>query len=252
MTRPAVITLTGVSKTYQLQAARPRTLKQALLGGSRHALAQQHVALDGLDLVVRAGESVGIIGTNGSGKSTLLKLITGIIRPSSGAIAVDGRISPLLELGAGFHPEFSGRDNAYLNGAILGMGRKEMAARLEAIAEFAEIGEFLDQPVKTYSSGMYMRLAFAVAIHVDPDLLLVDEVLAVGDEAFREKCLAWLAGFRAAGNTLVFVSHDAGAVRAVSDRVVWLDRGRKRLDGDPDEVLAAYLEASARPASPVV
>lgn len=188
------------------------------------------------------GETVGVIGTNGSGKSTILKLITGVIRPTSGTVTVNGRISPLLELGAGFHPDFSGRENVFLNGLLLGMKRREIESAFDRIVEFSEIGPFIDQPAKTYSSGMYTRLAFSVAVHADPDILIIDEVLAVGDHEFQAKCLERVAQLREEGKTILFVSHDHKSVRSIADRVIWIDKGVKRLDGPPDEVIAAYLE----------
>jgi lipopolysaccharide transport system ATP-binding protein len=187
---------------------------------------------------------VGIIGPNGSGKSTLLKLITRILEPSSRVVRVRGRISALLELGAGFHPDLTGRENVYLNGSLLGYSSQEMDRQYESIVRFAELERFMDMPVKHYSSGMYMRLGFSIAIHVDPDILLIDEVLAVGDRAFQQKCLERIQSFRRGGKTIVFVSHDLEAVRTLCDRVVWLDDGVIRMEGPTMDVVAAYLDST--------
>ena len=198
-------------------------------------------ALRDVSFGVYAGEVVGIIGENGSGKSTTLKLISRILEPSSGSVSVKGKVSALLELGTGFHPELSGRENIFLNGSLLGMSRKEMASRYEEIVDFAEIGEFIDTPIKHYSSGMVMRLGFAVSIYVDPDILLTDEVLAVGDEAFQRKCLDHISALRRRGVTIIFVSHALEAVRSLCRRVIWLDRGRMIADGPAGEVIDRYL-----------
>ena len=190
---------------------------------------------------VPAGKTFGIVGRNGSGKSTMLKLIAGIGRPTDGTVAVKGRVSALIELGAGFHPEISGRENVYINGMMLGLTKREVAARFEEIVAFAELEDFIDAPVKTYSSGMYMRLGFAVAIHVDPDVLLVDEVLAVGDEAFTHKCLDKFAEFRRRGRTVLLVTHSLDLVTRFCDEALWLDGGVARMQGDPKRVVDAYL-----------
>ena len=190
-----------------------------------------------------AGRTCGVIGRNGSGKSTALKLVAGITKPTSGTVAVEGRISALIELGAGFHPEISGRENVFINGIMLGLSRREIERRFDEIVEFAELREFIDAPVKTYSSGMYMRLGFAVAIHVDPDVLLVDEVLAVGDEGFTHKCLDKFAEFRRTGKTILLVTHSLGLVERFCDEALWLDEGQLRSQGDPKRVVDAYLAA---------
>jgi lipopolysaccharide transport system ATP-binding protein len=197
-------------------------------------------ALRDIDLSIARGETVGIVGRNGSGKSTLLQLICGTLTPSTGEVSVQGRIAALLELGAGFNPEFTGRENVYLNGSILGVGRKEMDRKFSAIAAFADIGEFIDQSVKTYSSGMYVRLAFAVAIHVEPDILVIDEALAVGDEGFQRKCFARIDAIRDAGATVLFVSHAAGTVVDLCDRAILLDRGELIAEGTPKHVIGQY------------
>jgi lipopolysaccharide transport system ATP-binding protein len=202
-------------------------------------------ALRGIDLKIPKGKTVGIIGRNGSGKSTLLKLITGIYAPTTGDIRVDGRISALLDLGAGFHPDFSGRENILINGVILGMSRKDVRARMPEIIDFSELGEFIDEPVRTYSAGMYMRLAFSVATHVDPDILIIDEILAVGDEHFGRKSLAKMTEFKTSGRTIVLVSHDLSTVQRWCDLAVWIDGGKVRAMGDPHRVVADYRQAVA-------
>jgi ABC-type polysaccharide/polyol phosphate transport system ATPase subunit len=220
------------------------TLKSALLSGSllRDLRPENSFeALGGVSFDVPRGRTVGIVGRNGSGKSTMLKLLAGIDKPTAGTVAVDGRVSALIELGAGFHPEIAGRENVFINGMMLGLSRKEIAARFDEIVRFAELEDFIDAPVKTYSSGMYMRLGFAVAIHVDPDVLLVDEVLAVGDEAFTHKCLDKFAEFRTRGRTVVIVTHMLDLVTRFCDEALWLDRGRVREQGDPKRVVDAYL-----------
>ena len=201
----------------------------------------EHAALDGIDLDVRPGEVVGFLGGNGAGKSTLLKLLCRITPPSAGWIAYRGRVAQILEVGTGFHPDLSGRENIYLNGAILGMRRAEINTRFADIVAFAGIGEYLDEPVKHYSSGMYVRLAFAIAAHLDPDILIIDEVLAVGDEAFRGKCLDRVRRhFAASGRCVLFVSHDMDSIRAICTRVVVLERGQIAYDGAVDEGIRRY------------
>lgn len=200
-------------------------------------------ALHDISFDIRAGETFCVVGENGSGKSTLLQIVAGILRPTTGEALVKGRVAALLELGSGFNPEFSGRDNVYLNGAILGLSRREMDSKFPAIEQFAEIGEFIDQPVKTYSSGMAVRLAFAVAIHVDPEILLVDEALAVGDIYFRQRCMRKVHELRERGVTIVFVSHAIGDVKSIGDRAMWLDAGCVRDIGDTDKVVAKYMAA---------
>lgn len=200
------------------------------------------VALRDITFDVDKGESFGIIGRNGSGKSTLLKLISGILKPTSGSLVVDGRISALIELGAGFHPEITGRENIYINGIMLGLTRREIDRKFPLIVEFADIGEYLDEPVKTYSSGMYVRLGFAVAVHVDPDILLIDEVLAVGDEEFSQKCIAKIQEMKYRGVTMLFVTHQLDLVRNLCDRALWLDHGGIAGIGDPIRVVDSYLQ----------
>jgi len=207
-------------------------------------------ALRNVSFAIERGEAFGIIGRNGSGKSTLLKLISGILKPTSGRIVVAGRIAALIELGAGFHPEITGRENIYINGIMLGLTRREIESRFDRIVEFSGVGEFLDQPVKTYSSGMYVRLGFAVAVHVDPDLLLIDEVLSVGDEEFSAKCIAKIHEMKHRGVTLVFVTHQLDQVRELCDRALWIEKGEAVAIGDPVRVVDAYLQAVSGGAPP--
>lgn len=252
MSRQPVISISNVSKSFRMKGARHGTLKAALLSLFRGKPTPPYMALQGVSFDVYEGETVGIIGANGSGKSTVLKLITGIIRPNGGTVRVRGRISPLIELSAGFHPEFSGRENIFLNGAMLGVPRKVLEACYDDIVAFSEIGAFIDQPVKTYSSGMHSRLGFAIAIHVNPDILVVDEVLAVGDEPFQKKCLERVKQLREAGKTILLVAHNQTTIAAICDRVIWLDQGVKRLDGPTLEVLAAYASDAGATAAAAV
>jgi ABC-type polysaccharide/polyol phosphate transport system ATPase subunit len=239
------IDVAGVTKRYRRYSGRRfATLKSALLSGSlvRDLRPEEtFVAVDNLSFQVPRGSTFGIVGRNGSGKSTALKLVAGITKPSVGTVHVDGRISALIELGAGFHPEISGRENVFINGIMLGLTKREIERRFDEIVEFAELREFIDAPVKTYSSGMYVRLGFAVAIHVDPDVLLVDEVLAVGDEGFTHKCLDKFAEFRRRGKTILLVTHNLGLVERFCDDALWIDAGRKRAEGEPRRVVAAYV-----------
>jgi ABC-type polysaccharide/polyol phosphate transport system ATPase subunit len=240
------VELRDVRKVYRRYGRRKSfgTLKSALLSGrvlQDLRPESAFVALDGVSLDVKQGTTVGVIGRNGSGKSSLLKLVAGIGKPSAGTIHVSGRVSALIELGAGFHPEISGRENVFINGMMLGLSKADVARRFDEIVAFAELGDFIDEPVKTYSSGMYMRLGFAVAINVDPDVLLVDEVLAVGDEAFTHKCLEKFAEFRRRGRTILLVTHTLDLVTRLCDEVVWLDGGKVRQQGDPKRVVDAYL-----------
>ncbi|MGH2500278.1 MAG: ABC transporter ATP-binding protein [Candidatus Limnocylindria bacterium] len=228
----------GLSKSYRLHRERRRTLKEAVL--RQYAPAEEVVALRDVSFAVPAGQAFGVIGSNGSGKSTLLRLIAGTAKPSAGTLEVRGRVSALLEIGAGFHPDFTGRENAYLNGSLLGLSRRAMDAAMPSIERFADLGRFFDAAVKTYSSGMYMRLGFSVAVHLDPDVLLVDEVLAVGDEYFQHKCFAKIAEFRAANKTILLVSHDLGAVGRLCERAIWLDEGRIAASGEVRDVVSAY------------
>ncbi len=241
----SAIELTNVSKIYRRYSGRQfATLKSALLQRSilrELRPSETFPALSEVSFSVPAGSTFGVIGRNGSGKSTALKLIAGITKPTSGTVRVDGRISALIELGAGFHPEISGRENVYINGIMLGLTKRQIQDRFDEIVDFAELREFIDAPVKTYSSGMYMRLGFAVAIHVDPDVLLVDEVLAVGDEGFTHKCLDKFRELRRRAKTILLVTHSLGLVERFCDRAIWLDEGRVRAHGDPKRVVDAYL-----------
>ena len=247
------IAIEDVSKDYRLWGRRSQfsTLKSALLKRDLTLAPDASVAaLRHVSFVVDRGEAFGIIGRNGSGKSTLLKLISGILKPTSGKVSVNGRVAALIELGAGFHPEITGRENIYINGIMLGLSRREIDQRFDKIVEFSGISEFLDQPVKTYSSGMYVRLGFAVAVHVDPDVLLIDEVLAVGDEEFSARCIAKIQEMKYRGVTLLFVTHQLDQVRNLCDRALWLDHGRTEAIGDPMRVVDAYLqEVSGTPPS---
>ena len=242
--KPA-IELVNVSKIYRRYGGRQfSTLKSALLQRSiLHDLrpSETFPALTDVTFSVPKGSTYGVIGKNGSGKSTALKLVAGITKPTSGAVRVDGRISALIELGAGFHPEISGRENVFINGIMLGLSKREIQERFDEIVDFAELREFINAPVKTYSSGMYMRLGFAVAIHVNPDVLLVDEVLAVGDEGFTHKCLDKFAEFRRRGRTILLVTHSLNLVERFCDEALWLDDGRALAHGDPKRVVGAYL-----------
>ncbi len=234
-----MIDVQGVSKRFRLYRERNRSLKSSVLRG-RRARYEEFWALRDVSFQIKKGETFGLIGENGSGKSTLLKCIARILRPDEGAITVDGRVSALLELGAGFHPELSGRENVYLNGSILGLNRRDMDAKFEEIVDFAGLAQFIDMPVKSYSSGMYVRLGFSIAINVNPDVLLVDEILAVGDENFQSKCNEKFAQMRASGKTLVVVSHALPVVRSLCDRVVWLEHGVIQHVGKPADIIDEY------------
>lgn len=233
------IEIQGVSKQFVLRHT--RSIKEAfvwLVKGRKGDLSEKFHALHEVDLAISEGETVALLGLNGSGKSTLLKHISGVMLPDSGRIRTRGRVAGLIEVGAGFHPDLSGRDNVYLNGAILGMTESQIRDRFESIVEFSEIGQFIDTEVKFYSSGMYLRLAFSVAVHTNPEVFLVDEILAVGDEPFQKKCIAKIKELAAAGKTLVVVSHDLDLVAQICDRGVILEHGRIRFDGPVHEAVA--------------
>ncbi|QZN82707.1 ABC transporter ATP-binding protein [Stenotrophomonas sp. DR822] len=234
-----VIDVRGVGKSYHMYERPSHRLWQAL-AGKRKAYYKDFWALRGVSFSVRRGQTVGIVGRNGSGKSTLLQMIAGTLNPTEGSISVNGRVAALLELGSGFNPEFTGRENVFLNAAILGLSRAQIEQRLEQILAFADIGEFIDQPVRSYSSGMSVRLAFAVIAHVDADILIIDEALAVGDAFFSQKCMRFLREFQKNG-TLLFVSHDAAAVTNLCENAVWLQNGQMRLSGTSQEVVEAYM-----------
>jgi ABC-type polysaccharide/polyol phosphate transport system ATPase subunit len=239
----AAVELRGVSKRFYYYEHRTNSLRQWFIRRVLQRplnIRRAEFTLRSLNLRVARGESVALIGSNGSGKSTALRLIAGIYRPSSGTIQTRGRLTAVIELGAGFHPELTGADNVSLYAAVLGLGRKELLARYQEIVDFAQMREFMDTPLKYYSSGMEARLAFAVAVCLQPDVLLLDEVLAVGDQAFRERCLARLREYHASGGTLILVSHEMDQVRELCSRAVWLEHGVMRMDGEVGTVLAAY------------
>ena len=233
------IRVDDVSKLYKLYDKPSDRLKESL-GLTRKKLYKEHYALHNVSFDVKRGETVGIIGTNGSGKSTILKIITGVLNPSGGHVEIDGRISALLELGAGFNMEYTGIENIYLNGSMIGLPREEIDAKMHDILDFADIGDFVHQPVKTYSSGMFVRLAFAVAINIDPEILIVDEALSVGDVFFQAKCYKKFEDFKKMGKTILFVSHDLGSISKYCDRVVLLNRGKKLAEGTPKEMVSMY------------
>ena len=235
------IVVDHVYKDFKIYMDKANSLKEKLLFWNRNRKEEREVLKD-INLTIKNGEAVGLIGVNGSGKSTLLKLMTKIIYPNKGKITTNGKLTSLLELGAGFHPDFSGRENIYFNASIFGLTRKQIDERLNDIIEFSELGSYIDNPVRTYSSGMYMRLAFAVAINVDADILLVDEVLAVGDQHFQEKCIAKMKELKEQGKTMVFVTHSLDTVKSFCNRAVWLNQGVIKMDGDPDEVIEEYLK----------
>ncbi|CAA9240106.1 MAG: Teichoic acid export ATP-binding protein TagH [uncultured Acidimicrobiales bacterium] len=238
-TRPAVV-VDDVSKRFRLYRERNQSLKAALMRG-RRAVVEEFWALQDVSFEVPEGSTFGLVGENGSGKSTLMKCMARILQPDRGSVRVNGKVSALLELGAGFHPELSGRENVFLNGSILGLGQKELAAKFDEIVEFAGLGQFIDQPVKNYSNGMYVRLGFSVAINVDPDVLLVDEVLAVGDEAFQRKCNEKFADLKAAGKTIVLVSHNLSAVHNLCDRAAWLEHGVLKMIAPARQIVDEYM-----------
>ena len=233
------IKITNLTKIYKLYARNRDRLKDSL-GLSKKATYKEHYALKNVDMEVKTGESVGIIGVNGSGKSTILKIITGVLNPTSGDVQINGRISALLELGAGFNMEYTGLENVYLNGTMMGFTEKEIDERLQDILDFADIGDFVHQPVKTYSSGMFVRLAFAVAINIDPEILIVDEALSVGDVFFQAKCYHKFEEFKKMGKTILFVSHDLTSIAKYCDRVILLNKGVKLAEGNPKDMVNMY------------
>lgn len=239
--RPPAIVVDHASKRFLLQEDRATSIKELFISRRTRNPDRGFKAVRDVSLEVPAGSTFGLIGHNGSGKSTLLRLMAGIHQPTTGTITTSGRISALLELGSGFHPDLTGRENIYLNGAMLGIGKKEMRNNVDAIVEFAGLEEFIDQPVKVYSSGMYVRLGFAVSVHVEPEILLVDEVMAVGDEEFQRRCLEHMYRLRREGVTIVFVSHSLGLVESMCETVAWLDHGKLMQVGPAAEVCAAYL-----------
>jgi ABC-type polysaccharide/polyol phosphate transport system ATPase subunit len=231
----------NVVQRFRVIQERPDTLREAFAHLFRNRVSYHDFeALKGISFAIREGETVAIVGRNGSGKSTILKIIAGVYRPTSGGVKVSGKVSALIELGAGFHPDLTGRENIILNGLLLGLSRQEIRSREQQILDFAELGDFIDSPVKQYSSGMYARLGFAVATEVDPDILLIDEILAVGDALFQEKCLARIDDFRERGKTIVYVSHSLASVRRLCERALLIHDGVLLADGSTDQVLAAY------------
>jgi ABC-type polysaccharide/polyol phosphate transport system ATPase subunit len=252
MSLDAAIRVVDLHKSFVVQHRAAGTLKRAAVEGVKRMLRpsprEVKEVLKGLNLSIGKGETVALVGRNGSGKSTFLSLIARVYRPSRGSIFIDGRLAPLLELGAGFHPDLTGVENLEFYGAILGMGRRELEEKFESIVDFAfdapDLREKIDTPLRNYSDGMKMRLGFSMSIHTDPDILVVDEVLAVGDEAFQQKCYRTIREFQERGRTILFVSHDMRAVEQVAHRVVWLHHGEVRMDGAPSEVVPVYLEAA--------
>ena len=236
------IRVSHVYKNFTIYYDRANTLKERMLFFNRNKRKEKRQVLNDINVEIKKGETVGLIGVNGSGKSTLLKLMTKIIYPNKGTIETNGKLTSLLELGAGFHPDFSGRENIYFNASIFGLTRKEIDDRLEQIIEFSELKDFIDNPVRTYSSGMYMRLAFSVAINVDAEILLIDEILSVGDQHFQEKCFNKMRELKAEGKTMVFVTHSMGNVKELCDRAIWIHEGKVRMDGDSNEVVDEYLK----------
>lgn len=240
MDKTVAIKVDHLTKVYKLYDRNKDRLKESLHIGRKSIVSHEHYALNDVNLEVHTGETVGIIGTNGSGKSTILKIITGVLNPTEGEVTINGRISALLELGAGFNMEFTGLENIYLNGTMIGFSEEEIDAKLESILEFADIGDFVNQKVKTYSSGMFVRLAFAVAINIDPEILIVDEALSVGDVFFQNKCYRKFEEFKKQGKTILFVSHDLSSISKYCDRVVLLERGKKIGEGAPKEMIDMY------------
>jgi len=231
-----------VTKSFRMYHERNQSLKSAIMRG-RTSVHEDFLALKDVSFDVPSGSTFGLIGSNGSGKSTLLKCLANIYYPNQGSITHHGRIAAMLEVGSGFHQELSGRENIFLNGSILGMSRKEVTRKFDEIVDFSGVEQFIDQPVKNYSSGMYVRLGFAIAINVDPDILIVDEVLAVGDAQFQEKCFRKFSDFKADGKTVILVSHSMGTVESMCDHAAWLDRGTLRVVGESKSTIAAYLQS---------
>lgn len=235
------IEVTNMSKSFKLFYDKPSTLKERLVFWNKKK-SDDRVVLKNIDLNIEKGETVALIGTNGSGKSTLLKLMTKIIYPTTGKIVTEGKLTSLLELGAGFHPDFTGRENIYFNASIFGLSHSEIEKRVEEIIEFSELGDFIDSPIRTYSSGMYMRLAFSIAINVDAEILLIDEILAVGDQHFQEKCFAKLDELKNSEKTIVIVTHSLDQVKKLCNRAIWIYDGEVRMDGKPEKVVEEYLK----------
>ena len=235
------IEIRNMYKDFKLVYDKPTTLKERICFWKTTKVQNRQV-LKNINLDIKKGETVALIGTNGSGKSTLLKLMTKILYPNKGTLETHGKLTSLLELGAGFHPDFTGRENIYFNAAIFGLTRQEIDKRIDEIIEFSELGDFIDNPVRTYSSGMYMRLAFSIAINVDAEILLIDEILAVGDQHFQDKCFAKLKEMKKSEKTIVIVTHSLGQVRELCNRAIWIYNGEVRMDGTPNEVVDEYLK----------
>lgn len=235
------IDVNNVTKSFKLYSDKPQTLKERIVRGWKNRT-EERTVLKNINIEIKKGETVALIGVNGSGKSTLLKLMTKIIYPNKGTLKTYGKLTSLLELGAGFHPDFTGRENIYFNAAIFGLTKKEIDDRLESIIEFSELGDFIDSPVRTYSSGMYMRLAFSVAINVDAEILLIDEILAVGDQHFQDKCFAKLEELAKSKMTIVIVSHSLDSIKKLCNRAIWINEGKVAMDGKCSEVIDEYLK----------
>ena len=238
------ISVENVDKSFNVYYDRANTLKERLLFWKRNNRKEKREILKNINVTIKKGETVALIGVNGSGKSTLLKLMTKIIFPNKGKIETKGKLTSLLELGAGFHPDFSGRENIYFNASIFGLTRKEIDKRLNEIIKFSELAELIDNPVRTYSSGQYMRLAFSVAINVDAEILLIDEILSVGDQHFQQKCYNKMHELKKEGKTMVFVTHSMNDVRKLCDRAIWLHEGEVKMDGETNKVVDRYLEVT--------
>ena len=235
------IIVENMTKRFKVYYDKPNTLKERLVFWNRKK-AEERTVLDNINLKINKGDTVALVGVNGSGKSTLLKLMTKIIYPTKGTITTHGKLTSLLELGAGFHDDFTGRENIYFNASIFGLTKSEIESKIDDIIEFSELGDFIDNPVRTYSSGMYMRLAFSVAINVDAEILLIDEILAVGDQHFQDKCFAKLEEIKKSDTTVVIVSHNLNQIRKLCDRAIWINKGHVEMDGETNKVIDAYLE----------
>lgn len=245
MKKENAIEIRNMTKSFKLYSDKPNTMKERLVRGWKKNNNEIHTVLKDINIDIEKGDTVALIGVNGSGKSTLLKLMTKIIYPNKGTVQTRGKLTSLLELGAGFHPDFTGRENIYFNAAIFGLTKQEIDKRINDIIEFSELGDFIDSPIRTYSSGMYMRLAFAVAINVDADILLIDEILAVGDQHFQDKCFAKLEELAKSDMTIVIVAHGMDALKRLCNRGIWINNGEVAMDGPFEEVSNAYLKECA-------
>ena len=245
MKKENAIEVRNMTKSFKLYSDKPNTMKERLVRGWKKNNNEIHTVLKNINIDIKKGDTVALIGVNGSGKSTLLKLMTKIIYPNKGTVETNGKLTSLLELGAGFHPDFTGRENIYFNASIFGLTKAEIDKRIDDIIEFSELGDFIDSPIRTYSSGMYMRLAFAVAINVDADILLIDEILAVGDQHFQDKCFAKLEELAKSDMTIVIVAHGMAALKKLCSRGIWINKGEVAMDGNFEEVSEAYLKECA-------